>query len=88
VALLPSMTQLGYGKLRCAHVDLDGWGWLGVRLRQLLFSRFVSLQRLAAGSLALQGLLQCATTPSEIAQADLIANGLHGLQWITAASPT
>jgi hypothetical protein len=38
MALLPSMTQLSYWKLRCARMDLDGRGRLGVRLMQLLTS--------------------------------------------------
>jgi hypothetical protein len=63
VALLPSIRQLGYWKLRCAHVDLDGRGRLvGVRLRQLLSCLFGSLQRPAAGSPALYWVLQCGTT--------------------------
>jgi hypothetical protein len=66
--------SLSYG---VRGVDLGGWGWLGVRLRQLLSGRFGSLQ----------WLFRCGTTSSETAQVDLIVNELHGLQQITAASP-
>jgi len=49
-----------------------------------------SVWQLAAaydGSPTLHWLLQCGTTSSKMAQADLIVEGLHGLQWNTAASP-
>ena len=84
MALLPSMTQLGYWKLRCARVDLGGRGRLGVHLRQLLSCRFGSLQRFAAVGPALHWLLRCGTTSTT--QVDLIAGGLHGLQRNTTTS--
>ena len=40
-----------------------------------------------AASPAWWWLVQCGTSSSEAAQADLIAEGLHGLQRIAAASP-